>query len=203
MPRAHHLTGLRFGRLVALERARPRGGRSFWICDCDCGVRKEIQQSHMVSGRIRSCGCLLAEFSKSLAHNGHMKKMGLARGDQIRKHGMSAHPVYMVWKTMRQRCLNPKSKDYVDYGARGVRIDPRWDSFEAFYSDMGERPEGMTLERKDNDVGYCPSNCVWASWSDQNANKRPRKDAGLNIAGKPVEAAQSATSHLECSGGCK
>ena len=81
-------------------------------------------------------------------------------------------PCYHVWQGMRARCLQPTSKDYDYYGGRGITICPEWDDFFVFEEQMGERPEGYTLERKDNDGPYCKDNCVWVSRADQNANRR-------------------------------
>ena len=92
------------------------------------------------------------------------------------KHGHAkskAHSTeYMVWTNMKTRCLNPNNRAFKWYGARGISICDRWMAFENFLSDMGPRPGGMTLERRDNALGYDPGNCYWATWSEQQNNRR-------------------------------
>ena len=94
------------------------------------------------------------------------------------RHGMTGTLLYSSWKTMIRRCTNVNNPRYRDYGGRGITVCDRWrNSFLAFYEDMGDRPEGMTLEREDNDKGYCKDNCKWATLSEQQWNKRkPRNN---------------------------
>jgi hypothetical protein len=88
-------------------------------------------------------------------------------------HGMSKTAIYAVWCSMRQRCADPRHRYYRKYGGAGVTVCSRWDSFENFYADMGDRPSPRsTLERKENSIGYQPDNCVWASRRDQAINRR-------------------------------
>ncbi len=88
-------------------------------------------------------------------------------------HGMSKTKTHKSWESMKQRCLNPKAPDYHRYGGRGVYVCSRWkDSFENFLEDMGERPEGKTLDRIDNLKGYEPNNCRWATIKEQQANRQ-------------------------------
>lgn len=83
------------------------------------------------------------------------------------------------WENMKQRCNNPNNQGYKNYGGRGIKVCGRWHSFENFYADMGDCPEGLTLERKDNDGNYEPGNCRWATWKEQGKNKRrPVKNHG-------------------------
>ena len=81
------------------------------------------------------------------------------------------HPLYRVWTGMRARCNNPNSNSYPNYGAKGITVCDRWDDFQTFVSDMGERPEGYTLDRIDVTKPYSPDNCRWADWHTQNCNR--------------------------------
>lgn len=161
MQRRHpkDLTGHRFGRLVVISRAsatHPRGYTT-WVCKCDCGHDKTTDRHSLVTGKVKSCGCLAAETFK-----------------QFTKHGMSRSTEYIAWCNMNSRCVNPSAHNYKNYGGRGVTVCGRWrHSFANFYADMGPRPSSKhSLERNDNDKGYDPSNCKWATAVDQQNNKR-------------------------------
>lgn len=103
--------------------------------------------------------------------------------------GPRSHPVYDVWAEMIQRCTNPRHRRYADYGGRGIGVCLRWrGSFAAFLEDMGPRPEGLTLERRDNSRGYEPSNCCWATRAEQSLNKRRYKNNSTGLSGVEWDA---------------
>lgn len=167
MPTKIDAVGRRFGRLIVIGDAAPDGNRrTRYAVRCDCGTEKVVDGAHLRYGRIVSCGCYLHEVTveKAAAWAGNMR-------GKARTHGLSRRPVYAVWKTMLDRCRNPRNKDFRHYGGQGVRVCERWQSFENFYADMGE-PNGLTLDRVDCSGDYEPGNCRWATWSQQNRNKR-------------------------------
>lgn len=150
----------RFGRLLVVCRAgqsqTPNGTSViWWLCKCDCGNLVKIRGSNLRAGNTVSCGCYRAEVEKVAA----------------KTHGRTGSPEYESWRGMRERCTNPKNKRFKDYGGRGIKVCDRWGQFENFYADMGVRPIGKTLDRKDNDGDYEPSNCCWATDAEQRANK--------------------------------
>jgi hypothetical protein len=162
------MVGKRFGRLVGVCYAGVDAGKSGraarWMFQCDCGNEHEADGHSVRSGNTSSCGCLSRDTAIAL-HT---------------EHGMCESPTYYSWGTMIQRCTNPTNTNFKHYGARGITVCERWMSFENFLADMGERPIGLTLERKENDLGYTPSNCKWATKLEQANNTRLRHD---NITG--------------------
>jgi hypothetical protein len=155
------LTNERFGRLVVIkESSRGSNRRRRWLCRCDCGTTKVIGSGPLTQtcNPTRSCGCLRVENVVKAVH----------------KHGLYKSPEYAVWEGIVQRCTNPNSTYYADYGGRGISMCPRWrESFADFYADMGTRPTPKhTNERSDNSLGYAPGNCHWATRAAQQKNRR-------------------------------
>lgn len=153
------LTGKVFGRLMVLSRAGVNAAKHpLWKCRCECGQEVTIRGQSLRLGDTQSCGCL----HKERASEAH------------RTHGQCKTPEHTTWLNIIQRCTNQRRADYARYGGRGIGVCERWRaSFAAFLEDMGPRPSNdHSIERKDNSVGYEPGNCVWATQSEQLANRR-------------------------------
>lgn len=153
------ITGKRFKRLKVFAYLGIRKRRSLWGCSCSCGKFVAVIAKYLINGDTKSCGCINKDKNPNYRH-GHRKING------------KPSPTYNTWYGMKQRCSNPKNKCYKYYGARGISVCSRWlNSFENFLEDMGERPEGLTLDRIDNNGNYEPDNCRWATAIEQEANK--------------------------------
>lgn len=153
------LSGQRFGRLVAVRRENRASHISFWVCQCDCGGQASVRLGNLRNGHTTSCGCAKHEMEHSLSH-GH---------DRVGRRTRTLR----CWSGAKTRCFNTKNPNYPRWGGRGITMCDEWrDSFAAFLRDMGECPEGKSLDRIDNDGNYEPGNCRWATLGEQAANKR-------------------------------
>lgn len=161
------ISNQRFGRLIALKPTEYRDyGRVMWECKCDCGNIVFVRGSSLRTGNTKSCGCFQIE-----SH---------------RKHGMYKSRTYSTWSGMLQRCNNPNSPRYYQYGGKGIVVCERWMKFENFLTDMGERPEGKTIDRINNDGNYEPSNCRWATPLEQQRNLKTNIQLKFNDETKTV-----------------
>jgi hypothetical protein len=161
--------GDRFGRLTVVSPGPRKGRNATWVCVCDCGKTVVRFSCNLRNGSTSSCGCYQAE--------------------QRRKRTRSYWLTYYTWVGMIVRCTKPEAKGYEHYGGRGIRVCPRWlESFENFLTDMGEKEEGLSIDRIDVNGDYEPNNCRWAS-DDEQANNR-RSSAMLTYKGRTQTMAQ-------------
>lgn len=179
------LAGRRFGRLIAISYAgTQRGGGKFyalWHVECDCGTAIVTRRCGLVSGGTTSCGC-----SRTT-------------------HGKSYSSEYTIWHHMIRRCHYPKNTNFPIYGGRGIAVCDRWrfgenamSGFECFLADMGDRPAELTVERKDNELGYSKDNCCWATRKTQARNKRTTLFLNVNGERKTmIQAAEDANLSYE------
>ncbi len=152
------ITGEVFGNITVIGRSQRKSpAGALWDCQCVCGGATTTTSLKLRSGHTQSCGCKRATVSATL---------------NLRHGEANKTATYRSWKEMRQRCLNPNSDKWKWYGGRGVSICDRWDSFENFLKDMGDRPKGCSIDRVDHDWNYEPSNCRWATPTQQAETNR-------------------------------
>lgn len=156
------MTGQRFGRLT-VKSLIPREGkkRRKWLCICDCGNERKVIRESLVTGYTSSCGCYSRE----------------KRIEALTTHGKAETDEYGIWAGIKTRCFNNKTRAYPYYGGRGITMCEDWrNDFSTFLRDMGKRPsKEHSVERRDVDGNYEPSNCYWATWDEQARNRRTRK----------------------------
>lgn len=166
------MIGKRFNMLTVIRPTAP----NFLLVRCDCGRTKELKPKEVRASL--SCGCQ-------------------QRTGRNRRHGLNKTRTHTAWSKMRQRCGNPNNEHYADYGGRGITVCDRWQVFENFLADMGECPEGLTIDRKDNNGNYEPGNCRWATMREQSNNRRSNKPLTANGQTKtPAEWARITGHHV-------
>jgi hypothetical protein len=154
------MLGKVYRNLTILETGHRRNGRRAYLCSCICGNTTLVTVGNWNSKTVRSCGCLNA---KVLIQHKYRRE-------------------YSSYRAMLDRCTNTKNISYKYYGGRGITVCERWRaSFNNFLIDLGERPVGCSLERKENSKNYEPGNCKWATSQEQATNKRPYKVGGCRI----------------------
>ncbi len=150
------LTGRKFGRWTVIKISDERNHRNciVWKCECECGNVKLIKTEYLKNGESKSCGCLLIEtvIKRSTKHN-----LSRSRG-------------YKAWAQLIQRCNNPNATYYKYYGGRGIKVCERWKEFKNFHEDMGDCPDGLEINRIDNNKGYFKENCEWTTRKRQMRN---------------------------------
>lgn len=170
------MTGAVCERLTVLrEDGRDNNRNVMWIARCACGNMTRVRTRDLRNRTTKSCGCLnrdtVVRRNEAAATHVHTP-MGVPSR------------TYRSWMSMMTRCFNPKHEAYGRYAGRGIAVCERWKTFANFLADMGERPEDRTLDRIDNDKGYFPGNCRWATRSEQNKNKRPK----YSVTPRPIAA---------------
>lgn len=151
------ITGNRYNNLVVIKRLEnARGGVAVWECLCDCGNTTIVRGANLKSGAVKSCGCRRKTAKPSLKHN------------------MSKTRLYREWAAIKSRCYNTKLKSYKNYGARGIKVCDAWlNSFENFstWALNNGYADDLTIERKDTNKDYCPENCTWVPFNEQQRNR--------------------------------
>ena len=156
------ITGMTFGRLTVIERAGVVKNKMMWRCRCTCGKEIVVAGVSLRSGNTTSCGCY--------------------NRDVITKHGLHKSRLYKIWRGMRERCYNVNTKNFMRYGGRGISICEEWFEFEAFKNwalSHGYTSE-LTIDRIDNEKGYSPDNCRWATLKEQENNKSSNRMIEFN-----------------------
>lgn len=167
--------GKRYNFLTILSHESTKNRKVFFLCQCDCGNKKIIRKDCILDGNTQSCGCLW--IAKRCTYKTHGAS-----------HGAGLRPEYKVWTGMKQRCTNPKAFGYKHWGGRGIKVCDKWQTFEGFIEDMGQRPSNKhSIDRTNNDGDYEKSNCKWVTRDVQHKNQRLRTTHGASKDGKRTD----------------
>lgn len=171
-----------FGRLTVIEQAEPKKNPAGYLiyrakAQCECGTMTVVYESKLRYGSTKSCGCLL-------------NQTRLKNIKPRSTHGMTRSPTWISWRAMLDRCERPGTNGYERYGGAGVTVCAAWHSFESFFTDMGLRPDGQTLDRIFSTGNYEPGNCKWSTWTEQESNRRDNRF--VIIAGQQICFAEAA-----------
>lgn len=163
--------GMRVGKLTVGNDRELRKSHAYWKCACDCGASTWVRADRLIHGYTRSCGCLASERMTRINH----------------RHGLCANKLHSIWREMMRRCYDERCVAYPHYGGRGIDVCPQWHDAAAFIEALGSRPEGLTIDRIDNDRGYWPDNIRWATRAEQSRNRRTCIHVTLQGQSKPLK----------------